>query len=79
MKYEKPTLRPTKAIESDSTVADVMECRYCGSEDTYEYNTDEVEFGYNGTGHYYADCHCNDCGRDFRRYINFKYTVESYS
>ena len=79
MKYNKPDLKPTREIKSDTTVADVMECRYCGSDNTYIYGTDEIEFEYDGTGHYYADCHCNSCGHGFRRYINFRYNVTSYS
>ena len=28
------------------TIADIMTCPKCGSENTFEINTDEIEFGY---------------------------------
>ena len=30
-------------------------CPKCGSDDWYQYDTDEVEFSFDGTGHYYID------------------------
>ena len=50
-------------------------CPKCGSDDWYHYNTDEIEFSYDGTGHYYIDCHCNNCNNGWRQYYKFKYIV----
>ena len=33
-------------------------CPKCGSDNWYQYDTDEIEFSFDGTGHYYIDCHC---------------------
>lgn len=52
-----------------------IKCEKCGAEACYIYNTDEIEFSYDGTGHYYADCHCRRCDHDFRKYYSFKYEV----
>jgi len=57
------------------TLDDVMDCPYCKSGDTYSYSTDEIEFVGNGTGRYYTDCHCSNCGEDFRLYTEFKYQI----
>ena len=59
------------------TIADIMDCPKCGSGNTYEYNTDEIEFGYDGTGHYYVDCACADCKHNWRLRMYFKYDVTS--
>lgn len=50
-------------------------CKYCGSENTYQYDTDECDFSYDGTGHYYVDCKCKDCGKRFRVYFEFEYKI----
>ena len=62
-------------MEKIINIADVMLCPDCNSDDCYEYDTDEIEFGVNGTGHHYIDCHCNECGRNFRLYTEFEYSV----
>lgn len=69
----------SKELKSDATILDALDCPECGSDNTYEYNTDEIEFSYDGTGHYYVDCQCKDCKNSFRRYIHFKYQITSYS
>ena len=62
------------------TVDDVMICPKCDSDNCYSYDTDEVEFEGNGTGHYYIDCKCKDCGQNFRLYTKFTYDVtEAYT
>jgi hypothetical protein len=61
------------------TIADIMNCPKCGSENTYEYSTDEIEFCYDGTGHYYVDCACADCKHKWRLRMYFKYDVTSDS
>lgn len=58
------------------TISDVMICPVCGSSSCYEYNRDEVEFGIDGTGHYNVDCHCTNCGKDFRLYTEFEYSIK---
>jgi len=50
-------------------------CKFCKSDDTYTYDTDETEFSYDGTGHYYADYHCKSCSKDFRVLFDFKYEI----
>lgn len=57
------------------SIDDVMICPYCGSEDCYEYCTDEIGFDSDGTGHYYVDCHCTDCNKNFRLCTEFEYSV----
>lgn len=52
-----------------------MICPNCQSKNCYEYNTDEIEFSYDGTGHYFTDCHCKDCNDDFRLYTEFTYNI----
>lgn len=61
----------------EKTFDDVIICPKCGGEDTYSYDTDELEFGYDGTGHYYADCACKACGNHFHLYTYFKYEIIS--
>ena len=61
------------------TIADVLDCPNCGSPNTYEYSTDEIEFSFDGTGQYNTDCRCKDCGISFRTYINFSYNITSFS
>ena len=67
-----------KELNDNTTICDVLDCPSCKSGNTTEYNTDEFELSYDGTGHYFVDCKCNDCGEMFRRYINFKYHITSY-
>lgn len=50
-------------------------CPKCGSNNWYSYNTDEIEFSFDGTGHYYIDCECKDCYNDWRQYYKFKYVI----
>lgn len=62
------------------TFDDVRVCPYCESDDTYDFSTDELEFGWDGLGHYNVDCHCNKCNKNFRLYMKFEYIVkESYT
>lgn len=62
----------------NKTVDDIMVCPACGSDNCYSYDTDEVEFSGDGTGHYFADCCCKDCDKHFRAYMYFKYQVTSH-
>ena len=50
-------------------------CKHCGSERTYQFNVDEAELSYDGTGHYYADYRCSSCGKTFRIYFDFEYKI----
>lgn len=50
-------------------------CKHCGSTNTYQYDTDEKEFSYDGTGHYYVDYACESCKERFRVYFDFKYKI----
>lgn len=56
-----------------------IKCPRCGEERAYAYGTDEIEFNYDGTGHYYVDCHCRDCDKGFRAYFQFEYEITSES
>lgn len=60
-----------------TTIDEVMICPKCNSNNTSEYSIDEIEFNSDGTGHYYVDCSCQDCGNHFRLYTNFKYDITS--
>ena len=62
-------------MEKVIDIGDVMNCPDCDSFDCYEYSTDELCFDANGKGHYNVDCHCRNCGKDFRLYTEFKYSV----
>ena len=67
-------------MKNITSVGDVMLCPSCDSYNCYGYNTDEIELGPNGTGHYRVDCHCSECGRDFRLCIEFEYSItKSYA
>lgn len=57
------------------SVDDVMICPKCGSDNCYEYSTDELEFSSDNTGHYFVDCRCRDCSHGFRLYTRFKYEL----
>jgi hypothetical protein len=61
--------------QAEKSLDDVMICPNCESDDCYTYSTDEIEFSANCTGHYYVDCHCKNCGRNFRLYAEFNYSV----
>lgn len=50
-------------------------CPRCGSDNWYCYNTDEIEFSVDGTGHYNIDCHCSNCNNEWRQYYKFKYAI----
>ena len=59
----------------NKTIDDVMICPNCKSDNCYHYNTDEIEFSNEGTGHYFIDCQCIDCNHCFRLRAFFKYTI----
>lgn len=65
-------------MNNKTTIDDAMICPYCGEKDVYFYCTDEIELCGDGTGHYYADCHCTKCDRDFRLYTHFEYGITKY-
>ena len=66
--------------ENKNDVDAVAVCSKCGSNNTYQCDTDETEFSYDGTGHYYVDYKCKDCRKTFRVYIGFKYEIiEAYT
>ena len=52
-----------------------MICPDCNNDDCYIYNTDEIYFDLNGIGYYYVDCHCNQCGNNFRLCTKFEYNI----
>lgn len=62
-------------MRNNTDIYDVMRCPDCDSEDCYSYDTDEIEFDVGGTGHYYVDCHCRNCGNTFRLYTEFEYSI----
>lgn len=57
------------------TITDIMICPKCGSDNTYEYSVDEIEFCADGTGHYYSYCSCKDCDHNFKMCMEFDYSV----
>lgn len=56
------------------TMADIV-CPKCKSENWYEWNTNEIAFDLDGTGHYDFLIHCNNCGKDNRIHIDFEYNI----
>lgn len=62
-------------MRDNKDIYDVMLCPHCDSDNCYEYSTDEIEFDVNGIGHYCVDCHCNKCGKNFRLYTEFEYSI----
>ena len=58
-------------------IYDVMKCPHCNSENCYSYDIDDIEFDADNNGHYYVDCHCKDCDKGFRLYMQFTYVVTS--
>lgn len=62
----------------ENSILDVR-CPHCSSIAIYSYNTDENELFSNGTGHYYTDYQCKGCGKTFRAYIEFDYTITDIS
>ena len=67
------------------SMSDVMICPECVKEDIdmahdcYIYDTDEIEFCDDGTGHYSVYCRCARCKKDFVMWASFNYTVTNYS
>ena len=59
------------------TIANKMTCPKCGSDNTYEYSTDEVMFDYDGTGHYMFYCSCKDCKHNWKAKMEFTYEVKN--
>ena len=51
------------------------ECPKCGGLNTNSTALDEVEFCPDGTGHYFVDKYCLDCGNVFRMCYNFTYKI----
>jgi len=67
-------------IESkDFTMGEEVVCPQCKDKNTYQYDTDEKEFSYDGTGHINTDHACRDCGKRFRTYTNFTYIITAQS
>jgi len=58
-----------------SKTIDEFICPKCGSDSCYLYDTDEIDFSSNGTGHYYIYCHCKNCDRVFKQCYEFKYEI----
>jgi hypothetical protein len=63
------------SLSNQKAVDEVMICPNCKGNNCHQYDTDETEFSYDGTGHYYIDCTCDDCGKSFRLCIQFVYSV----
>lgn len=68
-KSQKPNSLVGKSVD------DVMICPKCGSNNCFEYSTDEIEFSYDNTGHYFVNCRCKDCDKGFILYTRFKYEL----
>jgi transcriptional regulator NrdR family protein len=54
---------------------DDVNCPKCGSNNTRSYDTDDLEFGNDGTGYLIRDHECKDCGKHFRVDNKFKYEL----
>ena len=67
-------MRIKPIFDGNVSIDDVMICPKCG-ESAYSHSTDEIDFEQDGTGHYYVDCSCKNCGHDFRLYTKFNYTI----
>ena len=50
-------------------------CPKCDNDDCYPYDTDEIDFSSDGTGHYYVYCYCKNCDRNFKQCYEFKYEI----
>lgn len=59
----------------EKSIIDVMICPDCNSDNCYSFDVDEIDFDTDNTGHYNIDCRCKDCGKIFRIYTKFKYTI----
>lgn len=57
-------------------IYDIMVCPECDSDNTYQYDDDEIEFSDDNTGHYRFFCKCQDCGTRFVKNMYFKYEVK---
>lgn len=63
----------------NKTIEDILICPHCGSDNCFDYCTDEVDFSTGaGPAHYYVDCHCNNCYKDFRLCFEFEYNVTKH-
>lgn len=66
-------------MQNVRNIYDVMSCPECGNNNCYMYSTDEIEFESNGKGHYYVNCRCKDCSKNFRLHTQFEYNItEAY-
>lgn len=59
----------------DTTTIVDINCPYCGSNATYIYGVEWIDFMRDGTGNYSPNVHCNDCNRNFQMWYNFKYKM----
>lgn len=57
-----------------SSITDVP-CKFCGSINTGQCDTDEIDFECTGKGHYYVDYYCGTCRKHFRVYFDFEYAI----
>lgn len=65
-----------KMIGKKITIDDVMICPNCQNDsESYEFNTDEIEFTECGTGHYYTYCRCKNCGETYKLCAEFEYNI----
>ncbi len=56
-------------------IYDIMICPECGSDNTYQYDLDGVEFYLDNTGYYKFFCQCQDCKTSFVKRMRFKYEI----
>jgi hypothetical protein len=56
-----------------------VQCRHCGSDNTRQYNITNARLDPKGTGSCHADFRCDDCHRNFRVLLNFKYELTKIS
>lgn len=63
----------------NKTIEDILVCPECGAE-AYEYNIDEISFTTSTLfpAHYFVDCSCPKCKKDFRLCFEFEYNITKH-
>lgn len=64
----------------NKTIEDILICPYCGSDNCFCYDHDEVEFGKGGLldEHVIMNCDCKDCHKNFQVGFQFEYNITKH-
>ena len=77
---ENINMKNNKISPEDFDLGEGVKCPNCGSYNTYQWDTDECDFSFDGTGHYYTKHNCKDCDKRFGLNTKFKYQItEQYT